>query len=88
MSKMNRRLTYLDCYKGMTSLMRSNMVFYNHFIDSNFLIQSKKKIIILKNLLDDSLTAIVTLPYTPKMLDYLNPLQIYSLVKALKMKTK
>lgn len=63
-------MTYLDAYVGMATLMRSNMVFYNHFLDN------------------DSLTAIVTLPYTPKMLDYLNPLQIYSLAKALRIRTK
>jgi len=69
LTRINRRLTYLDAYKGMTKLMRPTLVFYNHFLEN------------------ESLTAIVILPYTPIMLDYLSPLQIYSLNRALDMRT-
>eukprot|EP01017_Pseudomicrothorax_dubius_P037324 TRINITY_DN5459_c0_g4_i1.p1 TRINITY_DN5459_c0_g4~~TRINITY_DN5459_c0_g4_i1.p1 ORF type:complete len:950 (-),score=187.80 TRINITY_DN5459_c0_g4_i1:961-3810(-) len=69
LARTHRPLSYLDVYRGITPLMRSSMIFYNHFLEG------------------ECITAGVVLPFTPKVLEYLTPLQIYSLVKALGMKT-
>ena len=37
---------------------------------------------------EDCITAVVTLPYTPKSLEYFNPSQLYHIVKSFGMKTK
>ncbi len=55
---MNKKLNYQDLFRGMTYLMRSTMVFYNHTVDETAL---------------DCLTAVVAFPYSPKSLDYFSP---------------
>ena len=72
LDKMDKRISYSDVMKGMTSLMRSTMVFYNFFVPQN----------------ESSLTAVVGMPYTPKMLNQMSPQQMYALVKNLNMKIK
>ncbi|KRX09647.1 hypothetical protein PPERSA_09317 [Pseudocohnilembus persalinus] len=68
LSKIKKNLSYPDIYRGIVPLMRSTMIFYNHFAS------------------EDALTGVVGFPYTIKMLDYLSPPQLYSLVKNLQMK--
>lgn len=36
LTKMGRNYSYSDIYKALTNLMRPNMVFYNHFVESKF----------------------------------------------------
>ena len=57
LTKMDKKITYQEIFKGMTPLMRSTMVFYNHFAETD----------------EHSLTAVVALPFTPSMLNYFTP---------------
>ncbi|EAR83930.2 hypothetical protein TTHERM_00773400 (macronuclear) [Tetrahymena thermophila SB210] len=70
LARINKKAIYPDVFKGMALMMRSCMVFYDHFKD------------------DEALTAIVAIPYTPQVLEILNPAQIVALCRALNMRTQ
>lgn len=86
LSKKQQELSYSDVYKGMTHFMRPTMIFYNHFQDSKPKLYFPLELPTISLITDEPyITAIVALPYTPKMLDQFTAGQLYLIAKTLDM---